>query len=182
MHRHMDLYVRPGTRARDFAGFSRWRVSMLLKMEMKVCHWVNGALFFVLLTFSSYWFRLTVPLCSVSTDALAPDTNRYLFARVFHLAPHPTPPPPPSSLPSFSFSFSFPSSSYSSYTSKETILLSGWKRRSNSLRVEIMDQWGKGGNIKSTASEISGELIHSTSHCSTIFSNVNFVQLIFLHN
>lgn len=95
MHRHMDLYVRPGTRARDFAGFSRWRVSMLLKMEMKVCHWVNGALFFVLLTFSSYWFRLTVPLCSVSTDALAPDTNRYLFARVFHLAPHPTPPPPP---------------------------------------------------------------------------------------
>lgn len=104
MHRHMDLYVRPGTRARDFAGFSRWRVSMLLKMEMKVCHWVNGALFFVLLTFSSYWFRLTVPLCSVSTDALAPDTNRYLFARVFHLAPHPTPPHPPL-LPSFVFVF-----------------------------------------------------------------------------
>lgn len=101
-HMHsMDLYVRSHVRG-ILAGFSRWRVSMLLKMEMKVCHWVNGALFFVLLTFSSYWFRLTVPLCSVSTDALAPDTNRYLFARVFHLAPH-----PPPLLSSFVFVFIF---------------------------------------------------------------------------
>lgn len=166
----MDLYVRSHVRG-ILAGFSRWRVSMLLKMEMKVCHWVNGALFFVLLTFSSYWFRLTVPLCSVSTDALAPDTNRYLFARVFHLAPH-----PPSSPPSFSFSFSFPSSSYSSYTSKETIL-SGWQRRSNSLRVEITDQWGKGGYKKYCFWNFRwAHPFHFP--CSTIFPNVNFAQLI----
>lgn len=164
----MDLYVRSHVRG-ILAGFSRWRVSMLLKMEMKVCHWVNGALFFVLLTFSSYWFRLTVPLCSVSTDALAPDTNRYLFARVFHLAPH-----PPPLLLRFRFHFRFLPPLIRLTLPR---ILSGWQRRSNSLRVEITDQWGKGGYKKYCFWNFRwAHPFHFP--CSTIFPNVNFVQLI----
>lgn len=124
---------------------------------------------------SPYFFQLLIQIDRTSlfctTDALASDMNRYLFARSF------------TSLSlwdlscSFSFSFSFSSFSYSSYTSKERF--SSQQRRSNSFYVQKSWTNEEDKNIKSTASEISGGAHPFNFSCSTFF-NVNFVQLIYL--
>ena len=122
-HMHsMDLYVRSHVRV---SPDSLDDVSMLLKMEMKVCHWVNGALIQI---------DRTSLFCT--TDALALDMNRYLG-----LSPHSS---SGTSLVRFRFHFRFlpplirltlPRND--SLASKDALILSTCRNHGSMRKIEI---------------------------------------------